>query len=90
MNKSQIIENLSKKTGSTKADAKRNLEALISIFSESLKKGENVALIGFGTFSVEQTKARTGRNPQTGQPIMIKPKKRVRFKAGAELSSVVN
>lgn len=90
MNKSQIIENLSKKTGSSKAEAKQNLEALIGVFTESLKKGENVTLIGFGTFSVDQTKARTGRNPQTGQPIMIKPKKRVRFKAGAELSSAVN
>jgi DNA-binding protein HU-beta len=90
MNKSQIIENLSKKKGSSKAEAKQNLEALIGVFTESLKKGENVTLIGFGTFSVDQTKARTGRNPQTGQPIMIKPKKRVRFKAGAELSSAVN
>ena len=90
MNKSQIIENLSKKTGRSKAEAKRNLEALIGVFTKSLKKGENVTLIGFGTFSVDQTKARTGRNPQTGQPIMIKPKKRVRFKAGAELSSAIN
>jgi DNA-binding protein HU-beta len=90
MNKTQIIENLSKKTGSSKAEAKRNLEALITSFSETLKKGESVTLIGFGTFSVYETKERTGRNPQTGKPIKIKAKKKIRFKAGSELSSSVN
>lgn len=90
MNKTQTIESLSKKTGISKAEAKRNLEALITIFSEALKKGENVTLIGFGTFSVYETKERTGRNPQTGKPMMIKAKKKIRFKAGAELSSSVN
>jgi len=90
MNKTQIIDNLSKRTGNSKAEAKRNLEALISIFSETLKKGESVTLIGFGSFSIYETKARTGRNPQTGKPLKIEPKKKIRFKAGSELSSRVN
>lgn len=89
MNKTQIIKSLSNKTGSSKAEAKRNLDALIHIISDTLQNGNNVRLTGFGTFSVIETKARTGRNPKTGEPLKIKPKKRVRFKPGADLSSQI-
>lgn len=89
MNKTQIINLLSNKTGSSKVEAKRNLDALINIISETLQKGSNVRLTGFGTFSIVETKERTGRNPKTGEPLKIKPKKRVRFKPGADLSSQI-
>lgn len=89
MNKTQIIKLLSNKTGSSKVEAKRNLDALINIISETLQKGSNVRLTGFGTFSIVETKERTGRNPKTGEPLKIKPKKRVRFKPGADLSSQI-
>jgi DNA-binding protein HU-beta len=73
----------------TKADAGRALEAFMNATSKSLKKGERVALVGFGTFSVAKRAARNGRNPQTGKPIKIAAKKVAKFKAGAELSSKI-
>ena len=74
----------------SKADAKRALESLTSNVTSALKKGDKVALIGFGTFSISARAARTGRNPQTGATIQIKAKKVAKFKAGAALSSAVN
>ena len=71
----------------TKADAGRALQAFMTVTSKTLKKGERVALVGFGTFSVAKRAARNGRNPQTGKPIKIAAKKVAKFKAGAELSS---
>ncbi|MFN6083192.1 MAG: HU family DNA-binding protein, partial [Bacteroidota bacterium] len=62
----------------------------INAISKSLKKGDKVVLIGFGSFSVAKRNARTGRNPQTGKTIQIKAKKVARFKAGAELAKTVN
>jgi len=90
MNKSELISALAEKTGKSQKEAKAFLEAFTETVTETLSKGDKVTLIGFGTFDVQQTKARTGRNPQTGKPIQIKAKKRPRFKAGSELSSKVN
>jgi len=90
MNRKELIEALSKKTGSTKADADRNLAALIDIVTATLKKGGNVALVGFGTFEVRKRAARSGRNPQTGAPLKIKAAKVPAFKAGATLKAAVN
>jgi len=90
MNKKEIIEKLAFRTGQTKAEAQKSLESLLDLFTDTLQNGEKITLVGFGTFDVQQTAGRTGRNPQTGQPMQIKPKKRVRFKAGAELSGAVN
>lgn len=90
MNKKEIIEKLAFRTGQTKAQAQKSLESLIDLITDTLQNGEKVTLIGFGTFEVQHVAGRTGRNPQTGQPMQIKPKKRVRFKAGAELSGAVN
>ncbi len=90
MNRKELIDALADKTGSTKADADRNIGALIDIITTSLKKGDNVALVGFGTFEVRKRAARTGRNPATGETIKIKATKAPAFKAGAALKAAVN
>ena len=89
MNKAQLIDSIASNANLTKADAKRALEALTSNCTKSLKKGNKVALIGFGSWSVSKRAARTGRNPQTGANIKIAAKKVVRFKAGAALANTV-
>jgi len=90
MNRNELVEALSKKMDGTKADAERNLSALIEIITKTLKKGDNVALVGFGTFEVRKRAARTGRNPQTGAALKIKAAKVPAFKAGAGLKTAVN
>lgn len=85
MNKAQLIDAIAAKSGMTKADAKKSLDATIEAVSEALKGGDRVALVGFGSFSVSERSARTGRNPQTGKEIKIAAKKVVKFKPGAEL-----
>lgn len=90
MNRKELVEALSEKTGSTKADAERNISALLEIISETLKKGGDIALVGFGTFSVKKRAARTGRNPATGAELKIKASKVASFKAGATLKATVN
>jgi len=89
MNKTQLIDAMAAEAGLSKADAKRALEAFINTTSGALKSGDKVALVGFGSFSVNERSARTGRNPQTGATINIPAKKVVKFKAGAELSNTV-
>ena len=89
MNKAQLIDAIASGAGITKADAKKALDALISATSGALKKGDRVALVGFGSFSVSKRSARTGRNPQTGKEIKIPAKKVVKFKAGSELANAV-
>lgn len=89
MNKAELIDAMASESNLTKADAKKALDAFINVTSSSLKKGEKVVLIGFGTFDVSDRSARTGRNPQTGKPIQISAKKVVKFKAGAQLSDDV-
>ncbi|MBK7911261.1 HU family DNA-binding protein [Candidatus Pollutiaquabacter sp.] len=87
MHKAELIEAISGEAKITKADASRALEAFMTVTTKTLKKGDRVALVGFGTFSVSKRAARNGRNPQTGKPIKIAAKKVAKFKAGAELSS---
>ena len=89
MNKAELVDAIASKAGLTKIDAKKALEAYIDATSKALKKGDRVALVGFGSFSVSKRAARTGRNPQTGKAIKIAAKKVVRFKAGADLSKTV-
>lgn len=86
MNKTQLIDAIAEKAGLTKADSKKALEAFVATVGETLAAGDKLALIGFGTFSVAERSARTGRNPQTGKTINIPAKKTVKFKAGAELA----
>ncbi|NQX99427.1 MAG: HU family DNA-binding protein [Flavobacteriales bacterium] len=90
MNKAELIDAIAGDANLSKADAKRALEAVTSNVTDALKKGDKVALIGFGTFSISARAARTGRNPQTGATIQIKAKKVAKFKAGSALSSAVN
>lgn len=85
MNKAQLIDAIAEKAGLTKADSKKALEAFVATVGESLKGGEKVTLVGFGSFSVSERSARNGRNPKTGKMIQIAAKKVVKFKAGAEL-----
>ena len=90
MNRKELIDALADKTSSTKADADRNIAALLEIISGTLKKGESIALVGFGTFEVRKRAARTGRNPKTGEELKIKASKVPAFKAGATLKATVN
>ncbi|MFZ5431733.1 MAG: HU family DNA-binding protein [Bacteroidota bacterium] len=85
MNKAQLIDAIAGKSGLTKADSKKALDAAIEAVTEALQAGDRVALVGFGSFSVSERSARTGRNPQTGKEITIAAKKVVKFKPGAEL-----
>ncbi len=90
MNRKELIEALAKKTDSTKADADRNIAALIDIVTATLKKGDIIALVGFGSFEVRKRAARIGRNPKTGAELKIKASKVPAFKAGASLKAAVN
>mgnify|MGYP006282828977 CR=1 FL=1 len=89
MNKAELIEAMASKADLTKADAKKALDAFIGATTKSLKKGDRVALVGFGSFSVAKRAARTGRNPKTGQEMQIPAKKVVKFKPGADLADSV-
>jgi DNA-binding protein HU-beta len=86
MNKSELIAAMAAENDLTKVDNEKALNAFIESVKEEIKKESKVALIGFGTFSVSERKARTGRNPQTGKEIKIAAKKVVKFKAGADLT----
>jgi bacterial nucleoid protein Hbs len=90
MNRKELIDALADKTSSTKADADRNIAAMIEIISATLKKGDSLTLVGFGTFEVRKRAARTGRNPKTGAELKIKASKVPAFKAGATLKATVN
>ncbi|MFV0290492.1 MAG: HU family DNA-binding protein [Mangrovibacterium sp.] len=87
MNKSELIDAIAAKSGLTKADSKKALDAFMDATGEALKSGDKIQLIGFGTFSTSERAAREGRNPQTGATIKIAAKKVVKFKAGAELEN---
>jgi DNA-binding protein HU-beta len=89
MNKAQLIDAMAASAKITKVDAKKALDGFIVATTGALKKGDRVALVGFGSFSVSKRAARKGRNPQTGKVISIAAKKVVKFKAGAELSKKV-
>lgn len=89
MNKAELIDAIASGAELTKADAKKALDSFIKSTTGALKKGNRVALVGFGSFSVAKRNARTGRNPQTGKPITIKAKNVVKFKAGSDLADAV-
>ena len=89
MNKTELINAIAENAGLNKADAKKALDATISAISEALKKGDKIALVGFGTFSVNERPARTGINPRTKEQITIGAKKIAKFKAGAELADAL-
>lgn len=90
MNKQELISAMAEKAGLTKADADKALKAFVDTVKETLAKDDSIQLIGFGTFSVSERSARTGRNPQTGKEIQIAAKKVAKFKAGKALDEAVN
>lgn len=90
MNKSELIEAIAESADIPKAAAGRALDAMIDSVTDSLKQGDSVALVGFGTFSVKERAARTGRNPQTGKSIEIGAAKVPGFKPGKALKDAVN
>lgn len=90
MNKSELIDAIANAADISKADSGRALDATISAVTKALKKGDQVTLVGFGTFLVRKRAARTGRNPRTGDTIKIKASKIPSFKAGKALKDAVN
>ena len=90
MNKSELVDAIASGADISKASAGRALDAMVDTITESLRKGDPVALVGFGTFSVKDRAARQGRNPQTGETIQIKAARVPGFKAGKGLKDAVN
>jgi len=90
MNKAELTEAMAEAADISKAAAARALDGMVDAVTEALKNGDQVSLIGFGTFSVRDRAARTGRNPQTGETINIAASKNPAFKAGKALKDAVN
>ena len=89
MNRAQLVEKIAKETEFTKADTERFLEATIDTIKKSVKKGDDVKLVGFGTFAKLKRKARTGRNPQTGKPIKIPAAWYPKFRPGSDFKALL-
>ncbi|MFZ8846207.1 MAG: HU family DNA-binding protein [Candidatus Hydrothermia bacterium] len=89
MNKAQLINEVAKRSGITKKDAKAAVDAVFSAIKDALAKGQRVRLIGFGTFEVRKRNQRRGKNPKTGQTITIPARKVPAFKASSELKKLV-
>jgi DNA-binding protein HU-beta len=89
MTKSELVDEISQRIGQTKATTESMLDAFVEVVASALKNESELKLVGFGSFSVSTRKARTGRNPQTGQEIQIPEKRVVNFKAGKTLKDAV-
>ena len=90
MNKAELVAAVAAKTGDTKKAAEASVDAIVAAIKESLKKGEKVQLVGFGSFEVRKRAARKGRNPQTKEEIKIPASKAPVFRAGKQLKELVN
>ena len=90
MNKTELIDAVAKDSGLSRAESARSIDSLINTVQKTLKKGDDVAITGFGKFSVAKRGARTGRNPATGAAIKIKASKAPKFTAGATFKAMVN
>ena len=90
MNKNDLIGVVADKTGLSKADSTNAIDCVFDAISDSLKSGEEVRLVGFGTFTVSHRRASEGRNPRTGEKIQIPASKQPKFKAGKSLKDAVN
>ncbi|MGN6497512.1 MAG: HU family DNA-binding protein [Tsuneonella sp.] len=90
MNKNDLISSVADTAGLSKSDAASAVEGVFDAITSALKKGDEVRLVGFGTFSVARRKASTGRNPRTGEPMAIKSSNQPKFKAGKGLKDSVN
>jgi len=89
MNKTELIEKVANESNLSKSAAKQMVNSVFSTIAEAMKTGDKVSLPGFGTFSVAERTAREGRNPQSGEKIMISAKKIVKFKSGSNLTDAV-
>lgn len=89
MNKSELVSAIAEKSGLSKTDSEKALNAFTEAAKDALAKGDSIQLIGFGTFSIGDRAARTGRNPQTGNEIQIAAKKVIKFKVGKALDEAV-
>lgn len=89
MNKADLIDKIAKDVRISKTASAKAIESLVDGITRALKKGDRVALVGFGTFTVSRRKARVGRNPQTGEQIEIKARKVARFRPGKDLSAAI-
>ncbi len=89
MNKSELVDLIAVKSGLSKADAGKAVDGFVDTVTEALAQGEQVTLVGFGSFLVRERSARTGRNPQTGEPMNIAASKIPAFKAGKSLKDAV-
>jgi DNA-binding protein HU-beta len=90
MNKQELIGTVSDNAGLSRGDAAKAVEAVFDTISSALKRGDEVRLVGFGTFTVSRRKASTGRNPRTGEPMSIKESTQPKFKAGKGLKDACN
>ena len=90
MNKTELVAAMAEKAGLSKKDAEAALKAFTDTVAEELKKGDKIALVGFGTFEVSERAAREGRNPQTGETMTIAASKAPKFKAGKALKDAIN
>ena len=90
MNKSELVRAISEKSGSTIKDSEKFLDSFVETITEAMKKNDDVALVGFGTFSVAERAERIGRNFKTGKNIQIPASKSVKFKAGKALKNSLN
>jgi DNA-binding protein HU-beta len=90
MNKSELIDAVASKSGMSKADADKTIEAFFSVVTEAVKSGDKVAWPGFGSFSTSESAARTGRNPQTGEAVNIAASTRMKFTASSALKGELN
>lgn len=90
MNKADLVNSISQSTGMAKTKTNQVLDVITSIITETLAKGDKVTLVGFGTFTTSERKARKGRNPKTGEIIDIPAKRVAKFKAGSSLIETVN
>ena len=90
MNKKELVVAIAEKSEVSKKDAEKVLQAFTEVVSEQLQKGEKIQLVGFGTFEVSERAARTGRNPKSGEEMVIPASKAPKFKAGKALKDVVN
>lgn len=90
MNRMELVAAIAEKSELSKKDAEKALKAFTDVVAEELKKGEQIQLVGFGTFKVSERAAREGRNPQTGETMTIKASKSPKFKAGKALKDMIN
>ncbi|MBS0350505.1 MAG: HU family DNA-binding protein [Proteobacteria bacterium] len=90
MNKNELIDRISQKTGLSKSDANNALDAVTDVITDAMRDGEEIVLVGFGSFKVGKRAARTGRHPKTGEAMQIAASKVVKFKVGKKLKDAVN